>query len=240
MRSVLKASFVFTITAWLPVATEAVPVRTIQPLAWGILADGGDGPIDGKVDFIEINQRVAAGFSDTLPETFHGLMEFDVRQLSDSAAFLNLRVYHATVPESGQPETLPFQLYRYVGDGRITSSDFSAGILFHDFVLSSTLSPPGHVTVDPKTVSVDVSSFVVAALANGDRFLGFNIRPNGDPFTNETVYFFGTPREGRLGTSTLGELNGVVVPEPTTLLLFGTTMAGLGLARLRRWRQKQL
>ena len=30
-----------------------------------------------------------------------------------------------------------------------------------------------------------------------------------------------------------------VVPEPTTLLLVGTTMAGLGLARLRRWRQKQ-
>jgi hypothetical protein len=29
------------------------------------------------------------------------------------------------------------------------------------------------------------------------------------------------------------------VPEPTTLLLFGTTAAGLGLARWRQWRRKQ-
>lgn len=29
-------------------------------------------------------------------------------------------------------------------------------------------------------------------------------------------------------------------PEPATLLLVGTTMAGLGLARLRQWRKKQL
>ncbi|HWP74383.1 MAG TPA: PEP-CTERM sorting domain-containing protein [Methylomirabilota bacterium] len=30
-----------------------------------------------------------------------------------------------------------------------------------------------------------------------------------------------------------------VVPEPATLLLFGTTAAGLGLARWRRWRHGQ-
>jgi hypothetical protein len=36
-----------------------------------------------------------------------------------------------------------------------------------------------------------------------------------------------------------GTMEPVVTPEPTTLLLFGTTAAGLGLARWRQRRRKQ-
>jgi hypothetical protein len=50
----------------------------------------------------------------------------------------------------------------------------------------------------------------------------------------------GSPDEGIALFSLEGELTSLnAIPEPTTLLLVGTTMAGLGLARLRRWRQKQ-
>jgi hypothetical protein len=195
---------------------------TIRPSTWGDLADGGVGPIDGMPDLIRTDQAIIAGYSVTTPEEFHGAMEFDLQRytFAGNNAFLNLFLFDIT--REPRFEGFPFQLYGYIGDGRITASDFSGGTLLSSFTPSSLGG-----------FSIDVSSFVNQATTNDVRFLGMLIRPDGDPFINETAYWFGSPTVG--GTSsTLGERGVFAVSEPHGLGLITLVMLTLSRTLLRK------
>jgi PEP-CTERM motif len=100
---------------------------------------------------------------------------------------------------------------------RISGSDFKriADLFTNEAILSD-----GHYTVSAALLTfVDAGTppSVGSRLANSDffNFSGFGVGVTASP------------------------LEPLVVPEPTTLLLFGTTAAGLGLARWRQRRRKQ-
>ena len=218
-KNLLIGSVVAALWLGFPHNSDADPLP-IQPVTWGILADGGGrGPIDGVADYININRTIITGYSDTNPQIFHGLIEFDLLDypLVGSDVFFNFSIFQTTGPIP--PETLPFQLYGYIGDGQITHDDFSAGTLLFDFTLSSKGKR-----------SLDVSSFVNSALTNGDRYIGLNIRPNGDPFVNGTVYWLRAP--------SIGPDSSVFLPEPHTVSLFALGI--LLTARLRTFRVQQM
>ena len=217
-KNLLIGSMVAAVWLGFPHNSDADPLP-IQPVTWGVLADGGGGPIDGVLDFTQINRSIIAGYSNTAPEIFHGLMEFNLLDypLMGSDVFFNFSIFQTTGP--WPPETLPFQLYGYIGDGQITHADFSAGTLLSNFTLSST-----------GNMSLDVSSFVNSTLTNGDRYLGLNIRPNGNPFVNDTAYWFASP--------SIGPDPSVFVPEPHAFSLF--TLGILLTTRLRNFRLQQV
>jgi hypothetical protein len=176
---------------------------TLNPTAWGFFSDGGGGPIDGITDYSEIHDRVVSGYSSTTPEIFRGVYEFDLRAYAHTtvAGSLQLSVYDSVFGDSG-PEALPFQLYGYIGDGQATPSDFLAGSSLSSFTISS-----------PGTYILDVSGFLASATLSGNRFVGFNVRPNGDPLVNQSAYFLGSPNTGP--TSSILVVN--QVPEPNLL-----------------------
>ncbi|MGF1480108.1 MAG: PEP-CTERM sorting domain-containing protein [Cyanophyceae cyanobacterium] len=203
---------------------------SLTPSTWGTLTDGGSEEIDGVVDFISVEDEVIAGYSSTAPEEFQGNLEFGVIEFTVQSmtfiesAFLNLLNYD----DSGSSESLPFQLYGYIGDGQITASDFLAGNLLADFTLD--------FTGNPESVAIDVTDYVSQVVAAGNEVVGFNIRPDGNPQENNTAYFFSSPAAGP-GSSTL-DIEAQPIPEPLTILGTGTALA-LGAAFKRKLAQKQ-
>lgn len=181
----------------------------LPPSAWGFLSDGGVGPIDGTVDYSEANVRVVGGYASTTPEMFRGIYEFDLsdHNLPAVSASLSLQVYDSR-SGFGPAEAIPFRLYGYIENGQVTAMDYSAGALLSTFTISSL-----------GTFDVDVSSFVSSALFNGNQFVGFNLRPNGNPNVNHTAYYFGTPAQGPI-SSTLA-ISPIPEPRSYNLILPG-------------------
>ncbi|RZI84329.1 MAG: hypothetical protein EOP38_09500 [Rubrivivax sp.] len=214
--------------AWLavPCVSQASFV-TLGPSHWATMADGGGGPIDGQVDFVELNDRIIAGYSSTTPEVFHGLFQFDLSGLilASQKVVLELPVY-ASASGFMPPEPIAFQLYGFVSNAPLASPQFFAGSFLADFtVLANGMK------------SVDVASFVHQALADGHRYAGFNIRPHGDPLVNDTSYWFGSPGAGPTSVSlALGDKPPISEPGAVALLLSGL-MVGVALARVRSLRQ---
>jgi hypothetical protein len=193
----------------------ALPSGTLSPVAWAFFGDGGGGPIDGGVDYTEVSTRVFVGYSSTTPEVFRGIYEFDLNAFAATTvnAQLLLRATYSLGVES-----VPAQLWGYIGNGSASAADFSAGSLLSDFNLAAA-----------GLYTLDVSAFVSAAIQNGFRYVGFNIRPNGDPYANDTSYQLGTPAEGPTST-----LQVAAVPEPSAAaLLCLALVAGQGFSFLR-------
>jgi hypothetical protein len=110
-------------------------------------------------------------------------------------------------------------------------------------------------TGNPPNFFNDTSFAIVSVLYSelGDTHATFFPAP-GTGFNGQTGYqtftsgpLIGGPVTLAFGVVDVGDfavdsalvVDAAVVPEPATLLLVGTTIAGLGMARLRRWRQKQ-
>lgn len=187
--------------------TNPPPVTVFPfPATWALF---GDGPIDGVPDFLEVNGRFVAGYSTTSPEVFNGVYEFSLGNLKTAAqsSVLKLQAYFINTDE-GVSRTVPFQLFGYTGDGRITGADFSAGTLLSSFSLSAV-----------GTYNIDVSSFVSTAFLNGAQFVGFNLRPNGNPITDRAAYYFGTPTQGPVSSTLV--VTAVPEPQVATLVLLG-------------------
>lgn len=187
--------------------TNPPPVTVFPfPATWAFF---GDGPIDGVPDYLEVNSRFIAGYSTTSPEAFNGVYEFNIGGLKSAAqsSVLKLQAYYINT-DAGVSTTIPFRLFGYTGDGRITGADFSAGTLLSSFSLSAV-----------GTYNIDVSSFVSTAFLNGARFVGFNLRPNGNPITDHAAYYFGTPTQGPVSSSLV--VTAVPEPQVATMLLFG-------------------
>jgi hypothetical protein len=167
----------------------------------------------------------------------------------DMFAFTTTIVGNIFASTLGTPGTLAdtqLFLFGFPGLGLAANDDFGGkGELA--FRSSVTTSKPGAFAIPPGLYFIGISSFDVDPVSPGGL-----IFPNF-PFTGPSPFVssFGPTGPGGssaitgwAGTGTTGtyaiDLAVSPVPEPATLLLVGTTMAGLGLARLRRWRQKQL
>ena len=185
--------------------TNPPPVTVApNPSTWGFW---GDYPIDGNVDFTEVNGRVVVGYSWNSPEEFRGVYEFSLSSFALTAVSASLRLpVYAINSSDNSFMAIPFQLYGYIGDGQVTAADYSAGTLLSSFTLSAL-----------GTLNLDVSSFVASAFSNGDQFVGFNLRPNGNPSVNNAAYYFGTPTQGP--ASSYLAISGTIVPEPQSGLL---------------------
>ena len=204
MKLHLQMALTFLVWA-LPATTIADPnspsvTYAANPATWGFIADGTSQPIDGVPEFIMVNTMVVAGYSSTSPEVFRGIYEFSLSgySLTKVDATLRLQVYSAN-HGGGPVQVLPLQLFGYTGNGQVTLADYSSGSLLSSFTLSSV-----------GQFDIDVSSFVTSAFINGNPFVGFNIRPNGDPNIDISSFYFGSPYEGPVSQLIMSP----VVPEP--------------------------
>jgi N-acetylneuraminic acid mutarotase len=107
-----------------------------------------------------------------------GIIEFDISSISApvESAKLNLRVYASTGP---YPFTV--NVYWYLGDGLLTTSDWGSGALLTTFSYAGQAS-----------VTLDVTPALRALVASGARFAGFNFRfavPSPIPLNGPFVAF---------------------------------------------------
>ena len=92
---------------------------------------------------------------------------------------------------------------------------------------------------DPVLLKAGVSDYEVTAGTGRNRWGDYSattLDPD-DPFTFWTIQEWVSGTD--IWSTQITELKLEPVPEPTTLLLFGTTAAGLGLARWKARRRKQ-
>lgn len=121
----------------------------------------------------------------------------------------------------------------------------SVGFAWATFEERSLLPPGLLIKTQPERFIIASAAFDVLAVSRtvGERIggeIGFGFAPPESGIKNYVVDEHGRPLSNVIFTSESDPtLPPAPVPEPTTLLLFGTTAAGLGLARWRQRRRKQ-
>ena len=191
---------------------------TIHPTVDGSVRDGPpfgvkDGIPDSPVDRSIVQALNVPTFEE------RGVVEFSLSTLSQpiSSAQLILPVF-----ASNGPFPFTVDVLTYVGDGVLTLADWDQGSLFTTFPYSG----------EP-TVTLNVTSFISSALAEGDAFAGFNLRfavPSNIALNGPFVAFNSLefPPAASLTVNVTG---------PCTLLLLSIGLGGvLVRARLTSWR----
>jgi hypothetical protein len=119
---------------------------------------------DGAADVVYTNGVIEVLHADgpLLQWESRGLWEFDLEPVDVD---INEAVLALAVDDDNGPFPFHLAVYGYVGDGAITASDFAAGTLL------------GTLSYDPaQAIGIDVTTFIQARLASGDRWAGFTIR----------------------------------------------------------------
>jgi len=134
-------------------------------------------------------------------------------------------------------------VFRFLGDGPIRGSgvEFAIGT-------SSSAVFPGQTQIGNGNL---LGGFRPVELVQGSIPFAIQVTSNDHLYDALLTYFL-SPESGAVGVapspnntaaavfSLQGPVNDLApIPEPATLLLVGTTMAGMGLARLRRRKRKQ-
>ncbi|MCX6626581.1 MAG: PEP-CTERM sorting domain-containing protein [Candidatus Solibacter sp.] len=192
----------------------------ILPTVDGSVRDGLHAVKDGNPDDVLDHSivQVLNTARPTLPFEDRGILEFNVSSLSQAAQVL------LTLHTFGTVGPFPFSLdiYAYAGDGVLSLSDFNAGSLFTSVVYTG--QPP---------IAIDVTAAISTLNLPSSGFAGFNIRkPLADNIEmNGPFAAFGS-NEYPLA-ATLSEIPAPsTVPEPSSILLFGTAVLAL---RGRSW-----
>jgi len=168
-----------------PVAGGPVTVPMIVAVD-GSATDGvGLASKDGAADVVITSGVIEVVHADgpLLQWESRGMWEFDLEPVNVD---INQAVLALAVDDDHGPFPFNLAVHGYVGDGAVTASDFAAGTLL------GTLSYDG-----APAIGIDVTAFVRARLADGDRWAGFTIRfsPASAIDTNGPFVTFGA-REG--------------------------------------------
>lgn len=197
-------------------ASTAAPALTLTSSAAGSARIGscGTGTFSMDIFFNSTNN----GFCQS-----EGVAEFDVSGagltsvISATVTLFNGSAYNT------EGQGFPLQLFGYVGDGQVTSSDYGLG----SYIGAATWlrNVPG-----ADVFSVDVTAYVNAQLALGTPIIGISVRPElltGNCCTTTWISFDGSD-DAWAPTLTLQP-----VPVPPAMLLLGSALAAMGWMRRR-------
>ncbi len=178
----------------------AVP---IMPDAKFRVRDGTPGYIlpDGTPDSLFINSEVVTNIPSFVDEAF---AEFSLSGLNGASVTFDFDIRINNSPSPPRDVKVSF----YEADGIASLTDFGAGIF---------LTQVTSIDFGSNLFSIDVTSQVNNALTLGQTHLGFRFH---DPVFTSTT-------EGTQVFFDEGALNVTPIPEPVTMLLLGSGMAGL-------------
>jgi len=156
--------------------------------------------------FFRSNNRAEVGTSGNFV-LIRGLSEFNLAGLTPGSAILTFNVFREGGLTGQPPDNFDIGIVAYQGNNAENLSDFNVTT----FGRVGTFNTAGLAV--GQTLSFDVTPVYNSALTNGFSSLGIRLQPA--PIIN-SAYTFNTFR-----------LSTTAVPEPTTVFLLGTGLAGI-------------